>query len=265
MPRKPKQPFIAKVLEQLAELDFLSYKAMFGCYGLYSESVFFAIVCGEELYFKTDERSRQEFVKRGMEPFIFREEQRSNNYYRVPDAIFENPKQLKKWALTAVEAQRSSKKSTKSSKPDQKDGEQSSRSTKPSKKTVNFRDLPVLSIALVMLSLLLHPPALCASKKVLELVQVHTLGGRQKLYLAKDAIRMEHANSGMVIISRAPFTEILVINPKKKLYTRKDTKKTVEKMLRVQIIASVTNQLSNALSDRSASQNGRVDFDSSSP
>lgn len=250
MPRKPKQPFISKVLEQLAELDSLAYKPMFGCFGLYCDSVFFAIVCGEELYFRTDERSRKEFVKRGMEPFIFRQEQRSNNYYRVPDEIFEDPKQLKKWALTAIEAQRSAKKNSRTVAAN-KESKRSPSSTKPSR--IRFRDLPVLVIVSFILSfLVLHPPAHGAPKsaaregeKVLELVQVHNLGGDQKLYLAKDAVRMEHSNSGTIFLCRAPFSELYILNPVKKLYARKNVETTVKRMQSAQIFASVTDQLSD--------------------
>lgn len=234
------------------ELDSLAYKSMFGCFGLYSDSVFFAIVCGEELYFRTDERSRKEFVRRGMEPFIFREEQRSNNYYRVPDEIFENPKQLKKWALSAIEAQRGAKKNSKNDgNVGKKEGKKSSSSAKTPR--INFRDLPVLAICLLILSfLVLHPPAhgapksdAKAGKKVLQLVQVHNLGGAQKLYLAKDAIRMEHSNSGTVFLCRAPFSELYILNPVKKLYSRRNVEKTIKRMESAQIFASVTDQLSD--------------------
>lgn len=110
----------------------------------------------------------------------------------------------------------------------------------------------VLSFTLFVSSIfLLHPPALCApkassqsAKKVLELIQNHNLGGNQKLYLAKDAFRMENANNPIVVISRAPFTDVFLINPRKKMYRRRSTGSAVKSMMRAQMFAVVDDHLS---------------------
>ena len=108
MPKKQgpkKQSFIATVLSKLSELD-VTCRPMFGCYGLYRGDIFFAIVCGDDLFFPTDEQTKVKYIKKGMPALQFRENQKSDNYYCVPESVIRSPKKLQEWALEAVETQR---------------------------------------------------------------------------------------------------------------------------------------------------------------
>lgn len=105
MPKK-QNPLVSKILNNLSELRSLECKSMFGCVGLYSESVFFGIIYGESLFFRTDEQTRPKYIKRNMVYLEFRENQKENNYYEVPGSVVNSPKQLCTWAREAIGAQR---------------------------------------------------------------------------------------------------------------------------------------------------------------
>ena len=63
---KQNDSFVEFVRDQLAELGEVRHSAMFGGFGLYCSNTFFGIVYDERLYFKTDERSAEAYVARGM-------------------------------------------------------------------------------------------------------------------------------------------------------------------------------------------------------
>lgn len=90
------------VLEQLAALDQVRSRAMFGGHGLYAGEVFFGIVHGERLYFKTDDESRAAYVERGMGVFRLNERQTLKRYYEVPAEVLEDRELLAGWARTAA-------------------------------------------------------------------------------------------------------------------------------------------------------------------
>ena len=83
----------------------------------------------------------------------------------------------------------------------------------------------LLSAALLVVAL----PAR-ADTKALVLEQKHYLGGGQKLFLAKDAIRLEHLNSGIVMLSRAPYKDIVVLNSAKHNYVTKTAAHCLKQM-----------------------------------
>jgi DNA transformation protein len=94
------------VMDQLAELEGLICKRMFGGWGFYCSETFFAIISGETLYFKTDEISRADFEKLGMEPFRPSPRQTLKTYYEVPGEILEDRVELLAWARRAIAAQK---------------------------------------------------------------------------------------------------------------------------------------------------------------
>jgi DNA transformation protein len=57
------------VLDQLADLEGLRARAMFGGVGLYADDVFIAILVADELFFKVDDTNRREYEKAGSAPF----------------------------------------------------------------------------------------------------------------------------------------------------------------------------------------------------
>jgi DNA transformation protein len=94
------------VLDQLSGLPELRAKAMFGGHGLYQADCFFGILMEGRLYFKTDERTRPAYLKRGMGPFIYEKARRITtiHYFEVPPDVLENREDLVAWAHLAIQA-----------------------------------------------------------------------------------------------------------------------------------------------------------------
>jgi len=90
------------VLDQLAEMEFVTCRAMFGGFGLYRRDVFFGILHKGRLYFKTNDRTRPAYEQYGMKPFRPSDKQTLKNYYEVPPDILENGEELILWAEQAA-------------------------------------------------------------------------------------------------------------------------------------------------------------------
>ena len=90
------------VLEQLAALNGLRCKRMFGGYGLYSGEQFFAIVFDGRLYFKTNPDTLPEFLAYHASVFAPSEKQVLKNYREVPIDILEDSGLLLLWARKAA-------------------------------------------------------------------------------------------------------------------------------------------------------------------
>jgi DNA transformation protein len=90
------------VLEQLAALDGLRCKRMFGGYGLYCGEQFFGIVFDGRLYFKTHPETLPEYMEHHAAVFAPSEKQVLKNYREVPVDILEDNERLLLWARKAA-------------------------------------------------------------------------------------------------------------------------------------------------------------------
>ena len=100
--------YLAYVLEQLARVDGVSSRRMFGGAGLYSHECFFGLIAADTLYLRVDDANRARFIARGMarfRPYADRLEW-SMNYYETPAQVLEDPEELKLWALESIVAAR---------------------------------------------------------------------------------------------------------------------------------------------------------------
>jgi len=102
---KSSDSFSEFVLDQLQDLRGVTCVRMFGGHGLYCGEKFFGILSAGKLYFKTDDASRGEYQRRGMEPFRPSEKQTLKNYFEVPVEILEDRDALVDWARAALVAQ----------------------------------------------------------------------------------------------------------------------------------------------------------------
>ncbi len=93
------------VLDQLSGLSEMACQSMFGGYGLSSGQTFFGIIFRGRLYFKTDERTRGDYERRGMKPFQSNKRQ-TMKYHEVPADVTEDREQLLGWARKAITAAR---------------------------------------------------------------------------------------------------------------------------------------------------------------
>jgi DNA transformation protein and related proteins len=91
------------VLDQLSGLPGLTYRTMFGGYGLYQCETFFGIIHRGRLYFKTDRMTSPRYHNRGMKPFKPTSTQMLKNYYEVPVEVLEAPDDLTAWASHAAQ------------------------------------------------------------------------------------------------------------------------------------------------------------------
>src|SRR5262245_57873639 len=98
--------FAAFVVDQLSELDDVTARSMFGGVGLYCGGVFFGVIAGDVLYFKTDDLTRPAYLRRWMKPFMPYGKRRGSQrrYFSVPLDVLESPPTLTEWARAAVGA-----------------------------------------------------------------------------------------------------------------------------------------------------------------
>ncbi len=95
--------YLDYVLDQLSCVGPVTSKRMFGGAGIYLDSLFFALVADDVLYFKVDESNREEFEAEGMKPFKpFGEESYSMGYFEVPIEVLEDRDKLNEWANKSI-------------------------------------------------------------------------------------------------------------------------------------------------------------------
>jgi DNA transformation protein len=100
MPAATPSPFTTLVLEQMSALGGVQAKKMFGGWGIFRMGLMFAVVIGDELYFKADEANVGRFESRGLKPFIYEAKGRrvSLRYYQAPPETLEEPSAMAEWA-----------------------------------------------------------------------------------------------------------------------------------------------------------------------
>lgn len=104
------------VVEQLASLGDVTVRRMFGGAGLYHDTLFFAVMDNDELYFKVDDTTRPKYETQGSGPFAPMPEGPMRGYYEVPADVLEDRTELAKWAREAVAVARASKQGKKPAK-----------------------------------------------------------------------------------------------------------------------------------------------------
>lgn len=106
--------FLQYILEEvLVDVDGIISRGMFGGFGLYKHGVIFGMIIENQLYFKVNDTTREEFLARGGKPFIYEgknKKQVSLNYYTVPSEILESRQEIGQWVERAYEVGKSSKK-----------------------------------------------------------------------------------------------------------------------------------------------------------
>jgi DNA transformation protein len=90
------------VLNRLSELGEIAVRPMSGGHGLYWRDVIFGMVFRDRLYFKVDDRSKGEYLARGMGPFRPNERQTLKSYFEVPPEVLEDREALLSWAREAI-------------------------------------------------------------------------------------------------------------------------------------------------------------------
>lgn len=95
------------VLDLLAPLGHIEAKRMFGGVGLFYRGLMFALIVGDELFFKVDETSRGAYEAAGSGPFTYLRagvERAIGSYWRVPDEVMDEGESFLAWGRRAADA-----------------------------------------------------------------------------------------------------------------------------------------------------------------
>lgn len=96
--------YLHYVLDLLSTLEKVTYRAMFGGYGIYLNGVIFAIIVDDELYFKVDKTNIEMYRKYNSEPFSYTMKNGKKavmSYWQVPCSVLEDEKKLVEYARDA--------------------------------------------------------------------------------------------------------------------------------------------------------------------
>jgi DNA transformation protein len=95
------------LLEELfAPLGGVSIRRMFGGLGVFKEGIMFALVADDVLYMKADEAAQPAFEAEGCGQFVYdgmRGRTVTMPYWRLPDRLYDEPDQFRRWAAAAFE------------------------------------------------------------------------------------------------------------------------------------------------------------------
>jgi DNA transformation protein and related proteins len=102
----PSAEYKGYVLEHLETIGPVQTGRFFGGVGITRESVQFAVIMGNSLYFVVDEDSRIKYADAGMQPFSYMKKTGLvwvRKYYEVPEDVLTDPAQLRLWADEAIQ------------------------------------------------------------------------------------------------------------------------------------------------------------------
>jgi DNA transformation protein and related proteins len=98
-------PFLNYIIyDVFGESEQITWRAMMGAYVLYYEGKVFAIVDGDELYFKGGKELKDWYLERGGKQFTYTKNGEGARlyYFLVPQEIYENKETLDMWLLVAL-------------------------------------------------------------------------------------------------------------------------------------------------------------------
>jgi len=108
--------FVELVLDQLRRVQGVTWRKMFGGYGLYAGGLFFAVIWDDRLYLKTAAADEADFRTRGMGPFTY-EGGALKSLWEVPADVLEDADELGVWATRAIAASRAARQAKTAKRP----------------------------------------------------------------------------------------------------------------------------------------------------
>jgi len=98
-------PEVDRIETALTNLGPVTLRPMFGGWGVFLDGGMLGLVLGEALYLKTDERNRGEYVRAGLEPFVYTRmgEPVTLSFHRAPEPL-EDWDMLEPWLQGAYDA-----------------------------------------------------------------------------------------------------------------------------------------------------------------
>ena len=113
----PSAEYTEYVLEHLEPIGPVRTGRFFGGVGISRDSVQFAMIMGNGLYFVVDEDSRIKYEQAGMQPFSYMTKKgrvQVRKYFEVPEEVLTDPEQLRQWANESMRVASKTKKPNKS-------------------------------------------------------------------------------------------------------------------------------------------------------
>lgn len=102
--------FRDSVLDKLSDLGNFETKNMFGGTAVLREGIAFAKIKHEALWLKVNDRTKDDFIQKGMEQYTYgKDNSRTLNFYKTPADVLNDRKVLTQWANRAWEAAKESK------------------------------------------------------------------------------------------------------------------------------------------------------------
>jgi DNA transformation protein len=95
------------IADLLADIGPVKTRNMFGSASLRLNNVLLGIVVDDRIHVRTDAGTRPQYLAEGSKPFEFEKhdgEHIVTSYYALPDRLYDEPDQLRRWLLAAYEA-----------------------------------------------------------------------------------------------------------------------------------------------------------------
>ena len=115
----PSKEYKEYVLELLGPIGSVRTSRFFGGVGITYDTVQFAMMMGNSLYFVVDESTRKKYEQAGMESFSYLTKKgrvHVRKYYELPEDVLTDHEQLRIWAIESNLVANKSKKPSKEHK-----------------------------------------------------------------------------------------------------------------------------------------------------
>ncbi|MBL1142864.1 MAG: TfoX/Sxy family protein [Proteobacteria bacterium] len=98
--------FINFLHEVFSSFGLITTRKMFGGFGIYHDSLMFALVANDTLYLKADDSTKQNFIDKDLPPFEYNKGDKKvqMSYYLAPEEIYDDPDEAVYWARLAFQA-----------------------------------------------------------------------------------------------------------------------------------------------------------------
>jgi DNA transformation protein len=93
------------IAEKLGFIEGITFKSMFGGYGIYKDGIVFAIIADDQLFFKVNDELKKQYESMGSSPFTYENNKGkkiSMSYWELPADVLENDEELEKWVDQSV-------------------------------------------------------------------------------------------------------------------------------------------------------------------
>lgn len=98
--------FVRHVVDLMQCVGPVSYRRMFGGFGLFLDGCMLAIIVDGDLFLRVDSHCQQAFIDQGLQPFIYYKQKKPIKlpYFQAPEETLESSDNMSHWANLAVGA-----------------------------------------------------------------------------------------------------------------------------------------------------------------